>query len=147
MINFDDDTKENVKKHNWNWPEIPDHQYSILIVRVSGSGKTNALLNLINHEPDIDKIYLYEKDPYEAKYQFSINNRESTGLKYLNDSKVFIKYSNNICTIFIKILKNTIQIINDMIADMDDNERLWWKWWKFQIKDKFNKLCIFIHQI
>ena len=67
-------------------------------------------------------MYLYEKDPYEAKYQFSINNRESTGLKYLNDSKIFIKYS--ICMIFIKILKNTIQIVDDMVADMDDNEKL-----------------------
>ena len=52
--------------------------------------KRNALLNLINHEPDIDKIYLYAKDLYEAKYQLLINKRESTGLKYLNDSKVFI---------------------------------------------------------
>ena len=48
-------------------------------------------------------MYLYEKDPYEAKYQFSINNRESTGLKYLNDSKIFIKYSNNMYDIY----KNT----------------------------------------
>ena len=52
--------------------------------------KRNALLNLINHEPDIDKIYLYAKDLYEAKYQLLINKRESTGLKYLNYSKVFI---------------------------------------------------------
>ena len=41
------------------------------------SGKTNALFNLINHEPDI--IYLYAKDPYEAKYQLLINKREITG--------------------------------------------------------------------
>ena len=53
-------------------------------------GKTNALLNLINHESDIDKIYLYAKEPYEAKYQLLINKRESTGIKYLNDSKAFI---------------------------------------------------------
>ena len=45
----------------------------------SGSGKTNALLNLINHESDIDKVYLYAKDLYEAKHQFLINKRESTG--------------------------------------------------------------------
>ena len=73
------------------------------MVEGSRSGKTNALLNLINHEPDIDKMYLYEKDPYEAKYQFSINNRESTGLKYLNDSKIFIKYTNSMYDIY----KNT----------------------------------------
>ena len=45
----------------------------------SGSGKTNALLNLINHESYIDKIYLYAKDPYEAKHQLLINKRESAG--------------------------------------------------------------------
>ena len=48
----------------------------------SGSGKTNALLNLINNQLDIDKIYLYAKDPYEEKYQFLISKRESTGLKH-----------------------------------------------------------------
>ena len=53
-------------------------------------GKRNALLNLINHESDIDKIYLYAKEPYEAKYQLLINKRESTGIKYLNDSKAVI---------------------------------------------------------
>ena len=50
-----------IKQHNSNWPYIPDHPYRILIVGGSGSGKTNALLNLINNQPDIDKIYLYEK--------------------------------------------------------------------------------------
>ena len=35
-----------------------------------GSGKTNVLFNALNNQPDIDKIYLYAKDPYEAKYQF-----------------------------------------------------------------------------
>ena len=56
----------------------------------SRSGKTNALLNLINHDPDIDKICLFAKNPYEAKYQLLINKRESTGLKCLNYSKYFI---------------------------------------------------------
>ena len=54
-------------------------------------GKTNSLFNLINHQPDIDKIYLYTKDPYEAKYQFLINKQESTGLNHLNDFKAFIE--------------------------------------------------------
>ena len=57
MLNFDFLTKEDIKEHNPNWPEIPDHPYQILITGGSRSGKTNALLNLINHEPDIDKIY------------------------------------------------------------------------------------------
>ena len=76
MINFDDDTNENKIVHNSKWAYIPDHPYRILIVGGSGSRKTNALLNLINIQPDIDKIYLYAKDPYKAKYQYLINKRE-----------------------------------------------------------------------
>ena len=73
-------TKENIKKHTPNWPEIIDHPYRILIIGGSGSGKTNALLTLINHGPDTNKIHLYTKDPYEAKYELLINKRESTGI-------------------------------------------------------------------
>ena len=54
MINFDDITKEHIKEHDSNRSEIPDHPYGRLIVGDSGSGKTNALFNLINHEPDIE---------------------------------------------------------------------------------------------
>ena len=70
-------------EHNSNWPHIPDHPYRILIVGGSRSGKTNALLNLIKDQPDIDKIYLYAKDPYKAKYQYLINIREKVELKTL----------------------------------------------------------------
>ena len=104
--------QKKTKKHNPKWPEISDHLYWIIIIGRSGSGKTNVLLNLINNEPDIDKIYLHAKDPYEAKYQLLINEIENTGLKYLNDWKGFIEYSNDMDNIF-KILKNTIQIENE----------------------------------
>ena len=67
MINFDEDTNENIIEHNLKWLYIPGHPYRILIIGGSGSGKTNALLNLINNQLDIDKIYLYAKDPYEKK--------------------------------------------------------------------------------
>ena len=93
MFNFDCITKEGIKEDNPNWPEFPDHPYRILIIDGSGSGKTNALLNLINNEPDFDKIYSYAKDPSEAKNQLLINKRENTDLKYFNDSNVFIEYS------------------------------------------------------
>ena len=76
MINFVDYTNENKIGHNKNWPYIPDHPYRILIIGGSGSGKTNVLLNLIDNQPDVDKIYLYAKDPYELKYQYLINIRE-----------------------------------------------------------------------
>ena len=95
MINFDGYAKENKTGHNLKWPYIPCHQYRILIIASSGSGKTNALLNLISKQPHIDKIYLHAKDPYEAKYQFVINKGESTGLKHFNDPKAFVEYSND----------------------------------------------------
>ena len=63
MINFDDYVNENKTEHSKNWPYIPDHSYRILITEASGSGKANVLLNLIENKPDIDKIYLYVKDP------------------------------------------------------------------------------------
>ena len=56
MFNFDYITEEDIKEHNPNQPEIPGHPYRILIVGGSGSGKTNALINLIKHEPNTDKI-------------------------------------------------------------------------------------------
>ena len=96
MINFDEYVNENKNKHNNNWPYIPDHPHRILIIGGSGSGKTNALLNLIENQPDIDKIYLSAKDPYEAKYQYLINKRESVGMNHFNDSKAFIEYSDDV---------------------------------------------------
>ena len=99
--------KKKKREHNLKWLYIPDHPYGILIIGGSESGKTNALLNLTNNQPDIDKIYLYTKDPYEAKCRYLINKIESTGLKHFNDPKTFTEYSNNMKYVY-KILKNTI---------------------------------------
>ena len=96
MINFDDYANENKTKHNQKWPYIPDHPYRILVIEGSGSGKTNALLNLINNQPDINEIYLYAKDLYEAKYKYLINKREKVRLNHYGDPKPFIEYSNDI---------------------------------------------------
>ena len=131
MINFDDYTNENKTKHNRNWPYIPDHPYRILITGGSESVKTNALLNLINNQPDIDEIYLYAKDPYEAKYQFLINKRESIGLKHFNDPKAFIEYSNDMQDVCKNIDEQNIDkkhkiliVSDDMIADIINNKDL-----------------------
>ena len=92
MINFDDIVNENKTKHKKNWPYIPDHPYRILIIEGSGSGTKNVLLNLIEKQPDIDKMYLYAKDSYEAKYQYLINKREGFGINHFNELKAFIEY-------------------------------------------------------
>ena len=131
MINFDEYTNENKIEHNLKWPYIPDHPYRILIIGGSGSGKTNALLNLINNQPDIDKIYLYAKDPYEVKYQYLINKREKVGQNHFDDRKAFIEYSNDMQDVYKNIEDNKprkkrkiLIIFDDMIADMINNKKL-----------------------
>ena len=94
MINFDDYENENKTTNNQKWPYIPDHPYKILIVG-SGSRKTHASLNLINNQLDNDK-YLYAKDPYEAKYQYLINQREKVSLRHYEDPEALIEYSNDV---------------------------------------------------
>ena len=131
MINFDEYTNRNKRKHNPNWPYIPDHPYRILIIGGSGSGKTNVLLNLIEDQREIDEIYWYAKGPYEDKYQFLINKRESVRLKHFNDHKACIEYSNDMYDVYKNIdhynpdKENKILIVfDDMIADMINNKKL-----------------------
>ena len=90
--------------HNPNWPYIPDHPHGILIIGGSRSGKTNGLLNLIKHQwPDIDKIYLCVKDPFESKYQLLIKGGENVGTENLKNLKAFIDYSQTIDSKFRKL--------------------------------------------
>ena len=131
MINFDNYVNENKTKHNKNWPYIPDHPYRILIIRGSGSAKTNLLLNSIKNQSDIDEIYLYTKDPYESKYRYLINKREGVGVNHFNDIKAFIEYSNNMHDVYKNIDEynpdkaNKILIVfDDMIANMIHNKKL-----------------------
>ena len=125
MLDFDYILIEDIQEHNPNWPEIPDHWSRIIIAGGSGSGQTNALLNLITHWPDIDEKKLFAKDPYDAKCQLLMNQRESTGLKYLNDSKNFTEYSNGMDDIYKNIeeyspniKRNILNVFADMTADM-----------------------------
>ena len=88
-------------------------------------------MSLIENQPDIDKIYLYAKDSYEAKYQYFINKREGVGTNHFNDPKASIKYSNDMHGVYKNIgeynrnKENKILIVfDDMIADMIHNKKL-----------------------
>ena len=131
MINYDDYANENKTEHNSKWPYIPDHPCRILIIGGSGSGKTNALLNLKSNQPDIDKIYLYAKDPYEAKYQYLINRCEKVGLNHFNDPKALIEYSNDMQDVYKNVeeynlgkKRKILILFDDVIADMINNKKL-----------------------
>ena len=135
MFNFDDSTNEIIIEHNSKWPYIPYHPYRILIIDGSGSGKTKTLLNLINNQAYINKIYLYAKDPYEKKYQYLINKREKVGLNHFNDPKAFMEHSNDMQDVYkniegynpikkCKVLIIFDDMIGDMIGDMINNNKL-----------------------
>ena len=100
MFNLDKITNENNKEHNKKWPYISNHSYRTLIIGGYGAGKTNALLNLISPQDDIDKIYkIFTKDLSEPD-EFSINRRENPGMKHLNASKAFTECSNTVYDVY-----------------------------------------------
>ena len=89
------------------------------------------MLNLISHEADIDKIYLYDKDPYEANHQLLTNKCEVACLRHFNDSATFIECSNDMDDIYKNIKdynpnkkRRILIVIDDVIADMLSNKRL-----------------------
>ena len=73
---------------------MKNDSYRIIITGRSGSGKTNASIELINEQNDIDKIYLYGRDLSEPKYDYLIRKREDAGIKHVNNPNAFIEYSN-----------------------------------------------------
>ena len=120
MINFDDYVNENKTEHNEKWPYIPDHPYRVLIIGGSGSGKTNTLINLINEQNDINKIYLYARDLNEPKYKYLIKKREDAGIKHLNNLKAFIKCSNTMDDVYVNINDYNSNRRRKMLLVFDD---------------------------
>ena len=101
MKSFNESVKIN---HNPNWSYIPDHLYRTLIIGGSGSGETNALLNLINQQPDIDKMYLCIRDPFELNYQLLISKREKAKLA-------------------IDDVSENLEVFDDKMTDMKSNKK------------------------
>ena len=130
MINLGSITNESNKEHNENWSYIPNYQSRILIIGGFWSGETNALINLIKEQDNIDKMYLYEKDLRGTKYEFLIKKRENVGTNHFNDSNAFIEFSNRIDDVYQNIdnynprIKRKIVILfDDMIADIMSNKK------------------------
>ena len=96
----------------------------------SGSGKTNPLLNLIEEQDHIDKIYLYAKDLSEPKYEFLIEKRKYVGTKYFKDPNAFIECSNTMDDVYDNIddynpnrQRKVLIVFDDMIADIMSNKK------------------------
>ena len=99
----------------------------------SGSGKTNALINLIKEQDKrdfIDKFYLYARYLNEPKYQFLIENRENAGINHYNDSNAFIECSNATDNIYENIngynanrRRKKLIVFDGMIADIMTNKK------------------------
>ena len=116
-------------KNHKKWPHIPDHPYRILINGGSGSGKTNTLINLINEQDDIDKIYLHAKDLSKPKYEFLIKKRENAGIKHVNDSNALIECSHTMNDVNENIdeynpnrKRKILIVFDDVIADIMKNK-------------------------
>ena len=141
--------------HNLNWPYIPHNPYRILITGDSGSGKTNVLLNLIKHQrPDIEKIYLYVKDPFKSKHLLLITGREKVEIDILKNAKEFNDYLQTINDVYEALeeynptKKRRVSIVfDDMIADMKSNKKFYPKVTELFIRGrKLNISLVFISQ-
>ena len=91
--------------------------------------KRNILLNLVNKQKDIDRIYLYAKDLSEPKYEHLMKNRENARIKHLNDSKAFIECSDTTDDVYENIndynpnkRRKILIVFDDMIADIIANK-------------------------
>ena len=101
-----------------------------MIILGSGSGKTNASIDLINEQNNIDKVYLYPRDLSEPKYEYLIKKHENAGIKHLNNPNAFIEYSNTMDDVYENInhynpirKRKKLIVFDDMITDIMDNKK------------------------
>ena len=133
VIKMEKNYVQSVKiSHNHNQPYITGTPYRILIIGGSGSRKTNVLLNLIKYQrPDIDKIYLYVKDPFQSKNELLFNGGKKVRFENLKNPKTFIDYSKAVDYIYENLKdydtmkKRRVLILFDyIIEDMESNKKL-----------------------
>ena len=126
MKSYDESVEIN---HNPNWLYIPDSPYRISIIAGSGSGKTNVLWNLLKHQrQDIDKVYLYIKDP---SINYLLTEEKKQELKIKKKAKEFIDYSRKVDNVYENLedykqakKRRVLIVFNDMIEDMESNKEL-----------------------
>ena len=101
-----------------------------MIIDSSGSGKTNELINLVNEQHDIEKIYLYARDLSEPKYEYLIKKHKNVGIKHSNNPNAFIECSNTMDDVYKNIndynpirKRKKLIVFDDMIADIMTNKR------------------------
>ena len=100
-----------------------------MIISASGSGKTKTLLNSINEQLDIDKIYLYARDLYKPKYEILIKKREDAGIKHVNNPNTFIECWNTMDDVYENIhdynpsRRKILIVFDDMIVDIMINKK------------------------
>lgn len=132
MTNFHNAKRRKLQVQKPQWPPIPTHPYRKLTVGGSGLGETNALLNLIHHQPLVtDNIYLHVKDLCEPKYQHLINKRENVSVNQHDDPNIFIKHSSFMNDAYKNINENNqvkkkrkvLIAFDDMIAGMISNKK------------------------
>ena len=104
--------------------------YRIKIIASSGAGKANALINLLNEQNNIDKIYLYARDLSEPKYEYFMKKREDTRIKHVNNPNAFIECWNTMDDVYENIndynlsrRRKILIIFDDIIADIMDNKK------------------------
>ena len=115
MINYGDERKENVSKHNYNWSRIPYHPYRILIIRSSGSGKRNST-NLIKQ--------INVKDRYEARCQYLQISRYFKK-REKNSSWKNIEYSDKMHDVYRNVKDYNLSIKFNVLIVFDDMVAIW----------------------
>ena len=128
MINYGDERKEHVSKHNYNWSRIPYHPYRILIIRSSGSGKRNST-NLIKQINDyyysiVNKIHFYVKDRYEARCQYLQISRYFKK-REKNSSWKNIEYSDKMQDVYRNVKDYNLSRKFNVLIVFDDMVAIW----------------------